>query len=222
MKYVISDLHGCFKEFKEMLKLIDFKENDELYIIGDIVDRGPDPIPLLQYIMKQKNMYVILGNHEDMMLNAIKRGQYNLWYYNGGEITNEQFKKLNDTEKKEIINWISNLPLMMELNVNNKDYILLHGGPNFTFKRDYENNHISRDVIWERYEYLNKTEANQIFPGKTFIIGHTPTFIYGYDNKMINCGALKLIDCGCVFGYTLSCVCLDTEKVYYIKSAMEK
>ena len=94
MRYIMSDLHGCFDEFKKMLELIHFSEDDELYIIGDIIDRGPEPIPLLQYIMNQKNIYVIMGNHEDMMINAIKSRSYDLWFYNGGEITNKQFKKL--------------------------------------------------------------------------------------------------------------------------------
>lgn len=220
MIYIMSDLHGCFEEFKEMLELIHFSEDDELYIIGDIIDRGPEPIPLLQYIMDQKNIYVIMGNHEDMMLDAIKTKQYNLWYYNGGDITNKQFQKLHQKEKDKIIKYLSELPLMRELSVNGKDYILIHGGPGLFFKMGYEANKITKSVLWERFNSLNKEEAEAIFPGKNFIVGHTPTFMYGKDNKIISCGNIMIIDCGCVFGYSLSCLCLEKGKVYYVKSKL--
>ena len=42
MIYVMSDLHGCFDKYKEMLSLIDFAPRDTLYVLGDVIDRGPD------------------------------------------------------------------------------------------------------------------------------------------------------------------------------------
>ena len=44
MNYVISDIHGCYKEFKTLLKNIGFSSADTLFVLGDMVDRGPDPI----------------------------------------------------------------------------------------------------------------------------------------------------------------------------------
>ncbi|MBQ2690162.1 MAG: metallophosphoesterase, partial [Solobacterium sp.] len=46
--YAISDIHGCSAEFKELLNAVSFSEYDELYVIGDAVDRGPDPIGVLR------------------------------------------------------------------------------------------------------------------------------------------------------------------------------
>ena len=37
MHYVISDIHGCYAQFTELLGLIDFKDTDTLYVLGDIV-----------------------------------------------------------------------------------------------------------------------------------------------------------------------------------------
>lgn len=45
--YCISDIHGCFNEFQDMLKLINFQKEDELYILGDIIDRGPQSAEML-------------------------------------------------------------------------------------------------------------------------------------------------------------------------------
>ena len=51
MKYVISDIHGHFDKYKEMLEKINFTDGDTLYILGDVVDRGPDGIKILQDMM---------------------------------------------------------------------------------------------------------------------------------------------------------------------------
>ena len=45
---IISDIHGCFDEFMQMLDLINFSSADELYVLGDVIDRGPEPIKCLQ------------------------------------------------------------------------------------------------------------------------------------------------------------------------------
>ena len=47
MIYAMSDLHGCYDKYIKMLEKINFNENDMLYILGDIVDRGPDGIKIL-------------------------------------------------------------------------------------------------------------------------------------------------------------------------------
>ena len=58
--------------FQNMLKKIDFTADDMLYIIGDIIDRGTKSIELVKYCMNQKNIILIRGNHEQMMLDAMK------------------------------------------------------------------------------------------------------------------------------------------------------
>lgn len=51
MLYLISDIHGELHDFKKLLKKIMFdREKDNLIIMGDIFDRGPDGIRLLEFI----------------------------------------------------------------------------------------------------------------------------------------------------------------------------
>ena len=64
MIYAMSDLHGCYDKYIKMLEKINFGDNNTLYILGDIVDRGPDGIKILQDTMKRKNVIVIRGNHD--------------------------------------------------------------------------------------------------------------------------------------------------------------
>lgn len=47
MIYVISDLHGCYDQYKQMLKKIQLSKNDTLYILGDVIDHGNDGIKIL-------------------------------------------------------------------------------------------------------------------------------------------------------------------------------
>ena len=54
--------------FHSMLQRIGFTPEDTLYLLGDVIDRGPDGIQLLREIMHTPNMKMILGNHEYMMM----------------------------------------------------------------------------------------------------------------------------------------------------------
>ena len=71
MIYVTSDLHGYpLEKFQKMLRDADFSDNDFLFILGDVIDRGEEGVELLRWIMNQTNMELILGNHEAMLLSC--------------------------------------------------------------------------------------------------------------------------------------------------------
>ena len=104
MTYVVADLHGRADRFHEVLDKIAFSPADELYILGDVIDRNPDGIRLLEEIMAADNMHMLLGNHEYMMLQAVEDPlrklndwytTQDLWYLNGGEVTEDAFFLLN-------------------------------------------------------------------------------------------------------------------------------
>lgn len=159
--YCISDIHGCFIEFNKMLKLIDFQESDELYILGDIFDRGPASAEMLWWATKEApaNVHFLLGNHEDMMLaaannyydrNTIDLRMHDSWSYNYGYETITQirnFDKYNKKWEQEILDWVDCLPLFYDVQVNGKRFILVHAALqseprlsfNFTLnsKKDY-------------------------------------------------------------------------------------
>lgn len=64
--YAFGDLQGCFTEFQRLLDLIRFDSTqDKLWLVGDIVNRGPDSLSLLRFI-KQANdaIVMVLGNHD--------------------------------------------------------------------------------------------------------------------------------------------------------------
>lgn len=112
MRYIVSDIHGCYDEYMALLQKINFSEEDELYVLGDVVDRGPEPIKVLQDMMNRPNVIHILGNHDFIMYIIMKKLTvevveenwethlstedllaYYDWLQDGGEVTTQQFAK---------------------------------------------------------------------------------------------------------------------------------
>jgi serine/threonine protein phosphatase 1 len=86
---VIGDIHGCLHAFNGLLDAIHPAPTDQLILLGDYVDRGPDTRGVIDRILqlaKTHNVIPLRGNHEDMMLDA--RHDINAlrgWCLSGGE-----------------------------------------------------------------------------------------------------------------------------------------
>lgn len=65
-RYAIGDIHGCYDEFMSLLQEINFNPGkDTLYLVGDLVNRGPKSIEVLEWVIKHSNNVIsVLGNHE--------------------------------------------------------------------------------------------------------------------------------------------------------------
>lgn len=70
--YVISDIHGQYDMFMKLLDKIKFKDTDTLYVLGDILDRGPHPIKTVRKLMEMPNAICMVGNHELMALEGLE------------------------------------------------------------------------------------------------------------------------------------------------------
>ena len=68
MIYVCSDIHGKFGKYKRLLEKINLTDNDTLYILGDVVDRGKDGMKILLDIADRENVILVRGNHDDLAL----------------------------------------------------------------------------------------------------------------------------------------------------------
>ncbi|MCR4652467.1 MAG: metallophosphoesterase [Eubacterium sp.] len=242
MYYVCSDLHGQYKKYKELLKKINFKDNDEMYIIGDVVDRGPEPLPLLLDILSRPNVHMLIGNHEAMMLKAYEnKSNFTHWYINGGEVTHKQFQLLPQQSKEFLLDKIRNLPLVIpNLTVGDKKYYLAHACHTLYYIQQpllYKDSgeHNAKHVLWNRMYQNPDTDIIEklfgwyydLYPNTTFLIGHTPVMICnygrieddrGYISSCMN-GRVINLDCGCSSkkAATLGCLRLDDDKEFYIK-----
>lgn len=219
-KYVISDIHGCYEKFIEMLKLIKFSDEDELFIIGDIFDRGENPLEILDYIRSHENITLIKGNHEHMYIEYYENKDTKRWYRNGGDITHNEIIKRGPVYEENMYTYLKTLPFIKVID----KFILVHAA--LTFKADYEileiDDFINQDehtCIWDRSNIENDFK----FKDYTIISGHTPVQSItksSDDVKIIKRKGTIYIDCGCVYpeeNGKLACLCLDSMEEYYIK-----
>jgi diadenosine tetraphosphatase ApaH/serine/threonine PP2A family protein phosphatase len=68
MRIIIGDVHGCLHELERLVRNIGYRrERDSLVMVGDLIDRGPDPIGVVAYAM-ELGATLVRGNHEDAAL----------------------------------------------------------------------------------------------------------------------------------------------------------
>ena len=225
--YVVSDLHGHYNEFIELLCDIKFNKNDKMYVLGDVIDRGAEPLKLLNFILEKENIVMLMGNHEKMMLDSshknreIREEAYINWQYNGGYTTLSDFKEMTSEERQKVIDNLAKLKWYEFLEVGGKKFFLSHAGIKIKGKKDFEDYLIkeieTEQILWNREElkiWENKSEYIMIH-------GHTPSGkwhsenqyeIYYYDKgRKIN------IDCGCARDEKLGCLRLDDMKEFYVE-----
>ena len=107
-----------------------FLDEDILYILGDIIDRGPKIVETVRKVINTPNIKMILGNHEDMFLRSFESKNIFdevLWYQNGGGVTDSEFSKLGKEELENIVQYFKSLPLEIELEINSQNFLLVHG-----------------------------------------------------------------------------------------------
>ena len=226
MTYVMSDLHGCYDKFIQMLKIIDFKDNDELYILGDVFDRGNKPIDILDYIISHKNIYLIKGNHEDMFYDYYINGDYN-WIMSTLKQNQEHQMKVSFNYIENLYKYIKKLPLYKVIEVNNRKFILVHAGLEFysininknTTVEHFLEQQNKNTLLWDRHNIISQ----EVFKDYITISGHTPTINIRHILGMSNSNRILFgkgniyIDCGCCLKVgTLGCLRLDDMKEFYI------
>ena len=251
MIYACSDIHGCYNRFIKLLNRINFTEKDELYILGDTIDRNPDGIKVLLYIMEnQNNIHLIMGNHEDFMYRYLFRQDMNkriyneiienyndIWFAdcNGGRITYDAYNELDEDTKQAIFKFLSELPIAILKEVNDIKYHLSHSGtiPRITEKDYWTMNDVNKyekeTIVWDSmYRWDGMLHYTNYPEGYISLLGHVPVqrvrdsynryAVYKKDRTID-------IDGGCAYyaleeegvKTALSCYCLDTQKVVYIR-----
>jgi predicted phosphodiesterase len=235
---VISDIHGRYKELKELIerRKVDFNK-DVIYFLGDYADRGPDSLEVLRYIKKldetYENVHCTFGNHDFMMFKTILGERYKLsiyditfndqWELNGKTTTLLSLMAADEGEIDDICSWMSKLNEQFEITVDDRKYVLTHSTPRMSEDQSIElmlwtRVHVDR-FDWEAF----KTK----YPDTTLISGHTPVHHivrYGGINKVyfdkkypyinVDCGAGRI---GLNERARLALLNLSTKRASYSK-----
>lgn len=128
--YAIGDLQGCYVELQNLLNKINFDESkDELWFVGDLVNRGPESLKCLRFVKSLgKNAKTVLGNHDLHLLaiaNKVRKPH-----------RNDTFDEiLNADDAYDLLNWIRHLPLMVH--DENLKFTMIHAGlpPQWSLKK---------------------------------------------------------------------------------------
>ncbi len=132
MKYIIGEIHGNYKLYKQMLSLIGFSDADELYPVGDMIDRGDMGVEVLYDMSMRYNVFPVLGNHEyaaaQVLLEQKRDPQPAIkkWYELGGEVTHRGFMKLDPELREGLVEYLADLPLYEEVMIGDIKYVLTH------------------------------------------------------------------------------------------------
>jgi protein phosphatase len=218
MKYdVIGDIHGCYFEFSNLLEKLGYKinsglpthpDNRKLVFLGDITDRGPDSIKMIEYVSRfvlEGDASYTPGNHCDKLYRYLI-GR-NVQIQHGLETTVEEYNNLTEENQRVISSQFCKLietaPLYLKLDEGK--LIVAHAGikENLIGRKDKTVKRfvLYGDITGEKDEVGMPIRRDwaQKYTGNTLIIyGHTPV----KDPRKVN--QTWNIDTGCVFGGKLT------------------
>ena len=192
--FVIGDVHGCAATLR---RLVEEKlrplSTDCIYMLGDLIDRGPDSKGVLDFILelRERGLSVdsIRGNHEEMCRQAGNDHHYlGLWTANGGLATLASFQADGPGDiPQRYRNFLDSLPLYIQLD----DFVLVHAGLNFDTPNPFED---TSAMLWTRSPFVDR----QRIGGRRLICGHTTVSLTRLQASL-NYSKIML-DNGCVFG----------------------
>lgn len=197
--YVFSDVHGHFETLDRLLERVSPASTDRIFMLGDMIDRGPDPMAVVKCCRQLPNTTVLMGNHEDLMLSYYANpdsasAQLN-WEINGAGPTQQGLRELPATERVELARWLFTLPLYAQTEVGGRRYLLVHAGidPRQLPKvlpavwtaaavDDVVCNQYRNDLMWIREDFWGAPTGliNDRGEGPIVIAGHTPTRYLDY------------------------------------------
>ncbi len=219
---VVSDIHGELDLFEKLLKKVKYhSEKDQLVLVGDYVDRGPNSRGVLNKVMnlKRQGAIVLRGNHDEMFIDAVNNEEnaWRRWKRNGGLVTLKSYGKdintiedLHTVEFRKHVQFIQSLEYYYETD----DYIFVHAGlePGTPLAKTDPN-----VLVWIREDFYNHYKGDKIV-----IFGHTRAAKLHQDdhNNAIFFGENNLIgiDGGAVYGGQLNCLELPSRKEFSVKN----
>lgn len=214
--FLIPDVHGCYRELQELLKFV--PPDVKILFLGDVIDRGEAPLKTLHLVMnlvKSGKAFLLLGNHEQALLDMVDGKLAVDAYWRGGgrktlleasseeKMTFDNYPKLLKNTFVQQLDFLRCLPIYMTMD----NLLFVHAGvpSNITGLEQLNKN----DAIWIREPFYDRPHKVPY----TIFFGHTPVYdIHGgthqeiwYDTDKTKFG----LDGGCCFNKQLNGILLD-------------
>ncbi|MFY7787091.1 MAG: metallophosphoesterase family protein [Thermoflexibacteraceae bacterium] len=218
LSYVVADVHGCVKTLQHLLeKRLLFSKKDQLFLLGDYINKGKDSKGVLDYLIELKRkgflVFPLRGNHEEELLNRMPH-----FYAFQKYIRANSLENLLDEQGKlaaKYLRFLEKLPYYYEL----PQHLLVHAGFNFEISNPYED---TKAMLWIRQPVNGYAQYTE----KTIIHGHQPVPLEVIQRSLATKSKVIPLDNGCVYahrkmldipeGYLgrLCALCLENHELY--------
>ena len=188
--WAIGDVHGYSDTLLALLDSLNLSSRDRVVLLGDLVDRGPRSCEVIRIARENPQIFSVLGNHEEMMLNSFDvdnietmTAQQTNWFYVGGRATNQSYideftNSQGDIDDFDLrmrvgkdLAWLDSLPHHIVLD----DFRLVHAGYS---PWDGDLDLQSTDTLmWIRGEFHNS--ITPVDEKRTVVFGHSTVLGFG-------------------------------------------
>ena len=201
---LIGDIHSCSSEFENLLNILSPSIGDNLILLGDLLNKGPDPEGTLK-IFESLKCLCLLGNHDLNHLEAF-RGKAKL--KEEGKITK---RLMSEKSYERYLEAVNKMPLF----VQSEDFIAVHGAllPNIPLNeqpKDVLTGSVPFDLSWKDHLDLDRP----------LVVGHKRYSAIPSEPCIVE-GKFYGIDTGCVSGGKLTALLLPEGRIVQVHAARD-
>lgn len=227
MRYVISDIHGQYERLCRLLDSLCFGGGDELYVCGDMIDKGADSVKVLKLLLGMPNAHCVMGNHELAFLNYAEEALARF----GGEYAAAQEKiaalispRDDEPLDEQTFRRLQSLPFFIE----KEQFVCVHAG----LPTDGKGKVLPPQSASPQFLVNDRNFKDPHFLptyGKCVFFGHTPSrhltgrdeiIVYPLPGREARClsDLCKVhLDTGVWLGGVLGAFCMDDCSAHYVK-----
>jgi predicted phosphodiesterase len=206
----VGDIHGCHKEFEDLLDKLDLRKDDRLVLLGDLISRGPDSGKVVA-LAREHATASLLGNHELRHLN----------YRRTDDPTH--LKKYDHATLEQLRGKDWDYLESMQLTYEDKELgvVLVHGGflPDRPWQKQPARIVTRIQVVGKDGEPHKRSELpdaphwSTLWEGPPFVVyGHTPRPDISRTKWTLG------IDTSCVLGGSLTAYILPEKKIVQVRA----
>ena len=212
-RYATTDLHGCLHTFRRLVEdELCLTTADELYLLGDYVNKGPDSKGVLDYLMRLQvggyRVQALRGNHDQALLDDARHRKRWAWLgLPGRQPTLRSFgvRRAGDIPAP-YLTWLEALPYEIEL----PDFVLVHAGYDFALPPEAMRQDHQTMLSTKKFVF----DASRL-GGKRLLHGHVPRPAAQVRTQAAKRPGALGLDSGCVYRHNadfarLTALNLDT------------
>lgn len=208
---IVGDVHGCSAEFAELIQQFSPKPGDQIFQVGDLINKGPDSAGCLD-LVEQHHIRCVRGNHEAKFLRIMDTPET---LRSAKEVS---FLKKLGPDVLRRVEAIRKWPLW----IDEVGFTLVHAGlqPGKSQLVDMSDKVVLTIRTWDGVgEHLDRAEDRpwfeQIHWPKPVLFGHWALL------GLMMQPQFKCLDSGCVYGRQLSGYCPQEDHLYQVQAKKE-